>query len=201
MALFAAAAVLLAMSFVNIHRMAVLREARDPALLHARLPPEDRTAEAASQRPANVGNARADSFLRSVEKPAAVPEEGVIHIRDEDFSAAYDELYDKREQYYGRSVDLAGIVMNQGDLGPGGFLVGRKLLWCCELDTYFIGFLAYTDGPVPNEGSKVRVRGVLTARDYRNPENGKTFQVPSIRVERLDAEPGVSEYVYPSSSP
>lgn len=154
--------------------------------------------EADPSRPAEVGNAAAEAFLRKVDRPAAVPARGLIRLEDETFSAAYDELYDRRTEYYGREIELAGIVMTQEGLGPGEFLVGRKLLWCCESDMYFIGFLAVTGGVVPEEGARVRIRGILEPREYRDPETGKSFKVPAIRAEKIVPEPGLSEQVYPS---
>ena len=169
------------------------------ALPHTKLAPADPDEERNRDKPAQVGDARAENFLRKVEPRAPIPAEGTIVLTDETFSAAYDELYDERDKYYGRTVDLAGIVMSQDDLEPGEFLVGRKLMWCCENDTYFIGFLAYVDGEAPKEGSRIRVRGLLEPRKYRNAETGKIYDVPAIRVERIDPEEGVSVYVYPSS--
>ncbi len=155
---FAGAVVFIASSFRAIARASRdFQDCRPPIgadpLPHTLLPSATSDAQAAPDRPANVGNALAEDFLRKVEPAPVIPAEGTIHLKDETFSAAYDELYDKRDAYYGRTLDLAGIVMAQDDLGPGGFLVGRKLLWCCELDTYFIGFLAYTQGEAPRRAN------------------------------------------------
>lgn len=149
-------------------------------------------------RPAEVGNAAAENFLRKVDRPSAVPARGLIRLEDETFSAAYDELYDHRAEYYGREIELAGVVVTQEGLRPGEFLIGRKLLWCCEYDMYFIGFLAYSNGSTPEEGDKIRVRGSLGPREYRDPETGKSFKVPAVEVERVFPEPDLSERVYPS---
>lgn len=149
-------------------------------------------------RPADVGNAAGEAFLRKLERPAAVPASGPIRVKDETFSAAYDELYDHRDAYYGRGIELSGYVMAQEELGSGGFLVGRDLLWCCEDDKYFIGFLVFSDGPAPAAGSSVAVRGVLEAAEYRNPENGKTFTVPAIRASYVGPAEGLFKTVYPN---
>lgn len=147
-------------------------------------------------RPKDVGNADAEDFLRKLERPPAVPGTGLIRLTDENFSAGYDELYDHRDAYYGREVELAGYVMREDGLGAGGFLVGRELLWCCEDDLYFIGFVAFADGEAPAQDFPVRVRGTLEEYRYTSPENGKVFNVPAIRVRRIDPEPHVPRRVY-----
>ncbi len=152
-----------------------------------------------AERPEGVGNARGEDFLLKVERPAVVPAEGVIRVTEESFSAAYDELYNHRDAYYGREIEIGGYVLSQDDLGPGAFLVGRDLIWCCEDDKYFIGFLAFTDdGAVPEPGTTILVRGVLEAREYRDTEKGKSFMVPAIRASRVDALPGIPRNVYQS---
>ena len=156
----------------------------------------------AADRPAEVGNAVGEDFLRKVSPPPAVPESGPIRVSDEAFSAFYDELYDKRAKYYGREIEVAGYVTAQEGLGSGGFLVGRDLVWCCDADKYFIGFLAFAPGtpsaPPPAPESEVLVRGTLEAAEYTNPENGKTFTVPAIRAVRIDPFPGLARLVVPN---
>ncbi len=154
--------------------------------------------EPQKDRPDGVGNQLGEELLRKVERPPAVPSSGVIRVRDETFSAAYDELYDRRDTYYGREIELSGYVMYQEDLKDGSFLVGRDLLWCCEEDKYFIGFMASATGTPPEEGTTVIIRGILEPRSYTNPENQKTFTVPAIKVTYLAPMEGVAREVYPN---
>lgn len=151
-------------------------------------------------RPLDVGNATGDSFALKLERPVIVPASGLIRIKDETFSAAYDELYNHRDLYYGREIELSGYVLTQNDLEAGDFLVGRDLLWCCENDKYFIGFLANSTGTVPEPGTTVLIRGVLEAREYHDEDKQKTFMVPAIRVTRCDILPGVPKTVYQACS-
>lgn len=157
--------------------------------------PEPRT-----DRPSGVGNALGEGLLRKVERPAAVPKTGLIGVEDETFSAAYDELYDHRDDYYGREIELSGYVLHQDDLASGTFLVGKDLLWCCENDKYFIGFLAIApaDGTVPGADEEVYVRGVLEPAAYTNPENGQTFVVPAIRCSSVRKVQGLVRTVFPN---
>lgn len=144
----------------------------------------------------------AGSASRSVGAPSApggavLPDEGIIRITDELFPAAYDELYERRDEYYGREIELSGYVLAEEGLGPGGFLIGRDYTRPGEEEDFFIGYLAFVDGKAPAEGSSIRVTGRLEPRDYASPENGTTFTVPAIRVDRVYPAAGLSRRVYP----
>lgn len=156
--------------------------------------PAERSGEAPA-RPAQVGDELAEAFLRKVPRPRAIAESGTIVVTDETFSAAYDELYDRRDTYYGRDIELSGYVLREDGIGPGGFLLGRDLLWCCEDDLYFIGFVVFSSGPLPEAEATVRVKGRIEPRPYTDPESGKTFTVPAVIASRIDPEQGVARRV------
>jgi uncharacterized membrane protein YcgQ (UPF0703/DUF1980 family) len=147
-------------------------------------------------RPAGVGNSDAESLMKNIERKPAVPASGIIKLSDETFAPGYDELYDHREKYYGREISVSGYVETDG-LAKGQFLVGRNLVWCCETDAYFIGFLVLIDGNVPEQGAELRVTGEIEAAVYTDPVSGKTFDVPAIRAEKIEAAPKFSRDVYP----
>jgi hypothetical protein len=157
-------------------------------------------------RPAQVGNARADEFFRAAAQaepaPSFVPPKtGLITIDDELFTLAYDEIYEKRASYYGREIRLGGFVLYQEGLKPGEFLLGRKLVTCCEEHAYFIGFVAEADGPPPPEYSRWEATGVIEERPYVDPDRGMSFTVPAIRIRALRAAPGLTEAVSPPRAP
>jgi uncharacterized membrane protein YcgQ (UPF0703/DUF1980 family) len=147
-------------------------------------------------RPSNVGNADAEALLRTVERKPAVPATGVIKLNDETFSPGYDEIYDNREKYYGREISVSGYVEND-NLPQGQFLVGRDLVWCCQSDKYFIGFLVLTEGKLPAANAELRVSGVLESVSYTDPETGKTFLVPAIRAKKIESAPKFNRQVFP----
>jgi hypothetical protein len=180
---------LIVFSLVRVPRDRIVPEQTAQPELSGNPPPK-------VDRPADVGNVVGEEFLRKVERPVAVPASGLVSLEDATFSAAYDELYDRRDAYYGREIELSGYVMAQEGLAPGAFLVGRNMMWCCAADKYFIGFLAFADGNAPAEGECIHVRGVIEGATYTNPENGKTFVVPAIRVASLEAAKDVSPVVY-----
>lgn len=161
-------------------------------------------------RPAEIGDARADEFLRAAAQdslaqraiPAFVPpKSGLITIDDEIFTLAYDEIYEKRAEYYGREIRLGGFVLYQEGLGPGEFLLGRKLVTCCEEHAYFIGFVAEADGPPPPEFSRWEATGIIEERPYLDPDRGMSFMAPAIRIRALRAAPGLAEAVRPPRAP
>lgn len=193
--LFAGAVALLAFNLLRAPRTAFSGTVRSSSAMSTGVPISEIPK---TDRPADVGNAAGEEFLRKVERPAAVPSSGRISIGDETFSAAYDELYDHRDKYYGREVELSGYVMGQDGLGANEFLVGRDLLWCCESDKYFIGFLVKSALPLPRIDATVIVRGTLEPTEYRNPDTGKTFTVPAVRAARIDPIDGISRVVYPN---
>jgi uncharacterized membrane protein YcgQ (UPF0703/DUF1980 family) len=147
-------------------------------------------------RPADVGNADAEALLRNVERKPAVPATGVIRLNDETFSPGYDEIYDNREKYYGREISVSGYVEND-NLPQGQFLVGRDLVWCCQNDKYFIGFLVLTEGKLPDANAEIRVTGVLESVSYTDPETGKMFLVPAIRAKKIESAPKFNRQVFP----
>jgi uncharacterized membrane protein YcgQ (UPF0703/DUF1980 family) len=149
-------------------------------------------------RPAAVGNEDAEALLRNVERNPAVPDTGTITLSDEAFSPGYDEIYDNREKYYGRELTVSGYVETD-NLPSGQFLIGRDLVWCCQQDKYFIGFLVLIDGAPPVAGAELLVTGTLEPVSYSDPETGKTFDVPAIRAKKLERAPRFSREVYPFS--
>jgi len=130
-------------------------------------------------------------------RAASFPASGTIEIGDAGFSAAYDEIYDNRDAYYGRSVKVSGYAAYQEGLGPGEFLIGRDLLWCCEDDMYFIGYLVRVEGSPPPEGSELLAEGVLAPMTYYNEESKKTITVPGIADARLTPIEELARRVYP----
>ena len=130
-------------------------------------------------------------------RAALFPKEGTIEIDDTGFLAAYDEIYDNRDAYYGRSVVVSGYVEYQEGLGAGEFLVGRDLLWCCEDDMDYIGYLVRAEGTPPSEGSELKIEGILKPMAYYNEESKKTITVPGIDQVRRSAVEGLARIVYP----
>lgn len=149
-------------------------------------------------RPAAVGNEDAEALLRNVERKPVVPDTGAITLSDETFSPVYDEIYDNREKYYGRELTVSGYVETD-NLPPGQFLIGRDLVWCCQQDKYFIGFLVLTEDALPAAGAELSVTGKLEPVSYSDSETGKTFDVPAIRAKKLEDAPRFSRDVYPFS--
>lgn len=157
----------------------------------------ERTTET-SNRPQQVGNREAEELTRNVDRSRAIPVYGTIVVNDSGFSPAYDELYENRERYYGRDIEIAGFVETQEGLPENEFLIGRYLLWCCQDDKYFIGFLAIAQSTdLPKPGDTIRITGTIEATPYTNPENGKSFDVPAIRIRELTYITDLQRDVFP----
>ncbi len=131
---------------------------------------------------------------------AEIPVSGTLKPEDDDFMSYYELLYKDKERYYGREIELAGIVMRDEGLGGDAFLIGRSLIWCCEDDADYVGYVAFGAGPPPEDGAAVALRGVLERRPYTDAERGKTFDVPAIRIRSMAPSQDFSPLVYPVST-
>lgn len=147
-------------------------------------------------RPEEVGNTAAERLLMNVETAPSVPKTGSILLQDDNFSAGYDEIYDNRDDYYGREIEFSGFVITNG-IREGQFLLGRNVMWCCAADAFYIGFLVIPQGERPPADSDIRIKGVLEPALYTDPDSEKTFTVPAVReVIRMPA-PKYSRDVFP----
>ena len=144
--------------------------------------------------------------LSGVENPSAgtgfyrpaptLSPKGLISFDDDRFEGIYRELYDHRTRYLGREVELRGTVRREEGLPEKGYLVGRRLRWCCENDEVFLAFVVL-GGKAPPDGTGVRVRGRLVEVSTRDPESGKTFPVPAVRAHAVSPDEGFSPVVFP----
>jgi hypothetical protein len=90
--------------------------------------------------------------------------------------------------------------MRDDGLGGGAFLIGRSLIWCCEDDADFVGYLAFGADPLPEDGATLRISGLLERRLYTDAERGRTFDVPAIRIRASEPAQDFSPTVYPVST-
>jgi len=125
-----------------------------------------------------------------------IPAEGLLQPDDATFMVYFDQLYEEKQRYYGREIEVAGIVLLDEDLATDEFLLGRNLVWCCANDTYFVGFLAFGLQSLPEDGSSWRIRGWLEPRLYTDPETGRSFNVPAIRVNLATPDSAFSVDIY-----
>jgi len=146
-------------------------------------------------KPEELDNPATENISTEDESDTLLIPSGKITFTDDTFAKLYDEIYDRRDSYYGREIDIAGFVMHEETEGMKNLLIGRNLLWCCEDDMFFIGFLVLTDHPYPEEDSSVRVKGTIKPAEYTNPD-GKRLTVPAIKAESIHTAENVSPKVY-----
>ena len=146
---------------------------------------------------AELSGVEAPGVLPGASRPApTLPPKGTLVFDDDRFEGIYRELYDHRSRYLGREVDLRGTARREAGLPGKGFLVGRRLRWCCENDEAFLAFVVLGE-PHPKEGAGVRVLGVLEEVSYRDPETGRTYPIPAIRPRVVSPDEGFSPVVFP----
>ena len=125
-----------------------------------------------------------DRLADSAPVPVSLPLEGRLTPDDGSFLLYYDLLYEDQALYYGREIELSGLVYRDAGLADGEFMIGRNLIWHSEDDSYFIGFLAFGLPQSLPDGESFRIHGWLEPRPYSDPERQVTFTVPAIRVDR-----------------
>ena len=126
----------------------------------------------------------ADRLADSAPVPVSLPLEGRLTPDDGSFLLYYDLLYEDQALYYGREIELSGLVYRDAGLADGEFMIGRNLIWHSEDDSFFIGFLAFGLPRSLPDGESFRIHGWLEPRPYTDPERQVTFTVPAIRVDR-----------------
>ena len=147
--------------------------------------------------PEGPGRPEDNSF--DAENTAASPlfPSGTITLTDETFTQIYDELYNRKDFYYGREIDISGFTVYQEAEGVKSLLIGRDLVWCCADDMYYIGFLVLTDLPYPKENTPVRIKGKIKPAEYTSPDDGRSFTVPAVKADSITAAENISRRVYP----
>lgn len=133
----------------------------------------------------------------SIDDFPPIPESGTLKPGDADFILYFDKLYEDKEKYYGRRIELSGMVLHDAALAADEFLIGRNLLWCCEDDSYFVGFLAFGLPQLPEDGASLRLEGWLEPRSYTDSDTGRSFDVPAIRIDLARPDYDFALTVYP----
>jgi len=157
------------------------------------LAPELSAGSAATAGPSTASS----SATLSIDDFPPIPESGTLKPGDTDFILYFDKLYEDKEQYYGRRIELSGMVLHDAALAADEFLIGRNLLWCCEDDSYFVGFLAFGLPQLPEDGASLRLEGWLEPRPYTDSDTGRSFDVPAIRIDLARPDYDFALTVYP----
>jgi putative membrane protein len=156
----------------------------------------------------NLAEASADSladapFLKK-EGSSPIPEEGSIVLDGENYFSFYQELYDHKELFIGREIEVDGFIHSGTGLREGQVLLGRLLMWCCAADAYTVGFLLLNPDllsvpdPAEAQGRWFHLEGSIVTTEYQNPSTGEVYTVPAISIERAEEIDAPKEgYVYP----
>ncbi|ACV61290.1 Protein of unknown function DUF1980 [Desulfofarcimen acetoxidans DSM 771] len=113
---------------------------------------------------------------------------GVFQLNDNNYYIFIGDLYNNKDKYIGKEIEVDGFIMHIDLLGPNQFLAARYLMACCAADASVIGFAVESKAPYP-DNTWVRVRGKLTKID----DNGPYLKLTKIQRITQPADP----YIYP----
>ena len=94
-----------------------------------------------------------------------------IRIIPENFAIFYVDSMDRPAKYDGKTVEFTGQVLKPGKLAKGSFVLGRKVMTCCEADTQYMGLLCrYKSADSIKNGDWIRVTAKIRCENA--PEYG-----------------------------
>ena len=114
--------------------------------------------------------------------------DGVIQLNENNYYIFLDDLYNNKDKYIGKEIEVDGFIMHLKLLGPNQFLAARYLMSCCAADTSVTGFAVESKAPYP-DNTWVKVRGKLTKMD----DNGPYIKMTKIQRIAKPTDP----YIYP----
>lgn len=143
-----------------------------------------------------------ETLLAQREERQRIPSRGTIVLNDDNFLVIQEHIYEDPSRFIGRTIEMSGRALE--DTGPGfslenRILVGRDIVWCCENDMVFTGFLVLLpEGqPLPEEGSGVIVTGKIEEAFWTAPGKKSQIRVPAIRASSCFPFEGFSSRLFP----
>ena len=86
----------------------------------------------------------------------------IVTIEDRDFAIWYRDMSEDAEKYVGKTVRFTGIIGRDDKIGANAFVVGRRMMVCCQDDISYRGIVAIDTKKVSlNTGDWVRVTGQI----------------------------------------
>ena len=116
-----------------------------------------------------------------------------IVMDDNNYVRWLQELYDNKQQYQGKKIQVIGFVLKGKELSQNEFYPARLMMACCTADLQPVGLLCrYENAPELKQDSWVKVDGTIKITDY------KGEQTAIIIADKVsNAEKPEYEYVYP----
>lgn len=94
-----------------------------------------------------------------------------IRIIPENYAIFYVDSMDRPNKYDGKTVEFTGQVLKPGKLAKDSFVLGRKVMTCCEADTQYMGLLCrYKSADSIRNGAWIRVTAKIRCENA--PEYG-----------------------------
>ncbi len=119
----------------------------------------------------------------------------IIEIEDKDYAIWYRDLMEEPGKYEGRCVCFKGMVARPKEAGEDTFLIGRKVMTCCEADIAFRPIACEFEGESDTQNAKWYY---LTARIEMKKHRLYTQKAPVLKMikteEALAPEVEVASY-------
>ena len=74
----------------------------------------------------------------------------IINIEDRDYALWYRDMAEELKKYEGKTVRFTGLVTRSKKLPPDSYVIGRRVMTCCEADIRYMGLICI-GGPVQPE--------------------------------------------------
>lgn len=116
-----------------------------------------------------------------------------IVMDDNNFVKWLQELYDNKQKYQGKKIQVIGFVLKGKELSKNEFYPARLMMACCTADLQPVGLLCrYKNAPELKQDSWVKVEGTIKIIDY------KGEQTAIIIADNVsNAQKPEYDYVYP----
>ena len=106
----------------------------------------------------------------SIDLPYDIDADDIV-VKPDDYGIFYLDIMDRPERYDGKKVSFTGSVLAPPELGKDAFVVGRRVMTCCEADVQFLGPICrYGKAGAYHNGDWVKIKGELKCET--NPQYG-----------------------------
>ncbi len=86
----------------------------------------------------------------------------IVTVEDKDFAYFYRDMSEELPKYVGKTVRFTGIIGRDDKIGPNAFVIGRRMMICCQDDIAYRGIVATDSKKITLEsGTWVRVTGQI----------------------------------------
>jgi putative membrane protein len=182
-------------SSISLQDISITRQAQGGGFTAAGSAKADTQANGDAPLPNQVTSANYEALAALAKKPdrRLTMENDTIVMNDGNFYRWLTEIYDHKEMYKGKKIQVIGFVLRDKKGKDNEFVPARMLMICCTADLQFVGMLCrYDQAKTLQRDAWVKVTGTIDLIQYK----GK--KVPIILAEEVvSTDKPKTDYVYP----